>query len=413
MEAAISRTQLRRETRKMRFTEAYEGWQERRLTQEQAGELLGMSERNFRRYVVRYEAEGLEGLIDQRIEQVSKLKAAVDEVMGVVDQYQSRHGGWNVAHFYQWYKRQRQERQEKPRSYTWVKSRLQEARVVPRAEGRGRHRRKRDRRPLPGMLLHQDGSTHEWVPAVWWDLIVTMDDATGEHTSMYFVEEEGTLSSLHGIGQTIAAKGLFCSLYTDRGSHYFITPEAGGKVDKVNLTQVGRALAQLGIGHIAAYSPQARGRSERAFATHQGRLPQELALAGITDRMQANHYLATVYMPRHNAQFMVSAAQPGTAYVPFIGAALKDTLCEQFERVVGQDNCVSFERFKLQIPADQIRHHYVKTKVRVHRYVDGTLALFHGPRRLDTFDCEGHSLTQMAATKQAASQTTERWKQAA
>ena len=405
MEAAISRTQLRRETRKMRFTEAYEGWQERRLTQEQAGELLGMSERNFRRYVVRYEAEGLEGLIDQRIEQVSKLKAAVDEVMGVVDQYQSRHGGWNVAHFYQWYKRQRQERQEKPRSYTWVKSRLQEARVVPRAEGRGRHRRKRDRRPLPGMLLHQDGSTHEWVPAVWWDLIVTMDDATGEHTSMYFVEQEGTLSSLHGIGQTIAAKGLFCSLYTDRGSHYFITPEAGGKVDKVNLTQVGRALAQLGIGHIAAYSPQARGRSERAFATHQGRLPQELALAGITDRAVANHYLATVYMPRHNAEFMVAASQPGTAYVPFIGAALPDILCEQYERTVGQDNCVSFETLKLQIPADQIRHHYVKTKVRVHRYVDGNLALFYGPRCLDRYDCEGRSLTQVVAT--------DRWKQAA
>ena len=159
------------------------------------------------------------------------------------------------------------------------------------------------------MLLHQDGSRHQWVPAVWWDLIVTLDDATGEHTSMFFVEEEGTLSSLHGIGQTIAAKGLFCSLYTDRGSHYFYTPEANGKVDKTRPTQVGRAVAQLGIEHIAAYSPQARGRSERAFETHQGRLPQELALAGITDRAVANHYLATVYMPRHNAEFMVAASQ--------------------------------------------------------------------------------------------------------
>ena len=161
----------------------------------------------------------------------------------------------------------------------------------------------------------------------------------------------------------------------------------------------------MAIEHIAAHSPQARGRSERAFATHQGRLPQELALAGITDRAQANRYLQTAYMPRHNAQFTVPAAQPGTAYVPFIGAALRDTLCEQFERVVRQGNCVEFERLMLQIPADQIHHHYVKTNVRVHRYVDGTLALFHGPRKLDSYDCTGRSLTQVAVV--------EKWKQAA
>ena len=416
METPRNRAELLREVRKMRFEEAYEGWQARRLTQEQAGELLGMSERNFRRYVLRYEADGLDGLIDRRIEQVSKLRAAVDEVIGVVDLYQGKHDGWNVAHFYQWYKRQREEKKEMVRSYTWVKNRLQEASVVPRAKARGQHRRKRERRPLPGMLLHQDGSRHEWVPDIWWDLIVTMDDATGEHTSMFFVEEEGTLSSLHGIGQTIAAKGLFCSFYTDRGAHYFYTPEAGGKVDKTRLTQVGRAVAQLGMEHIAAYSPQARGRSERAFETHQGRLPQELALAGITDRAVANHYLAKVYMPRHNAEFMVAPSQPGTAYVPFIGTALPDILCEQYERTVGQDNCVSFETLKLQIPADQIRHHYVKTKVRVHRYVDGTLALFHGPRRLDRYDEEGRSLTKVVTAQQTVSNTSataQEWKQAA
>ena len=211
---------------------------------------------------------------------------------------------------------------------------------------------------------------------------------------MFFVEEEGTLSSLHGIGQTIAAKGLFCSLYTDRGSHYFHTPEVGGKVDKANPTQVGRALAQLGIEHIAAYSPQARGRSERAFATHQDRLPKELALAGIDERAAANRYLQAAYMPAHNAEFAVSAAQPGSAYVPLIGGALPDTLCEQFERIVGNDNCVSFEGKKLQIPSGPQRPHYVRTRVRVHRYVDGTLALFHGPRRLDVYNREGLSTTQ-------------------
>ncbi len=384
MESPLSRAQLLRETRKMRFKEAYEGWQGARLTQEEAALMLGMSDRNFRRYVVRYEAQGLQGLMDRRIELASNRRAPVDEVMRMVDLYRGHYQGWNVAHFHSWYRREHQG----SRSYTWVKSGLQQAGVVERAKARGKHRRKRERRALPGMLMHQDGSRHQWVPQVWWDLIVTMDDATGEHTHMYFVLEEGVASSLHGIGYTIARKGLFCSFYTDRGSHYFHTPEAGGQVDRAKPTQVGRALAQLGIEHIAAYSPQARGRSERAFSTHQDRLPKELALAGITDRAAANRYLEQVYMPRHNAEFAVPAAASGTAYVPFIGG-LPDVLCEQFERVVTNDNCVSFEGMKLQIPADQSRHHYVKTTVRVHRYVDGTLALFHGPRKLAIFDENG------------------------
>ena len=155
-----------------------------------------------------------------------------------------------------------------------------------------------------------------------WDLIVTMDDANSEHTSMFFVEEEGTTRSFHGIGQTIAAKGLFAMLYTDRASHYFHTPEAGGKVDKRPLTQVGRALAQLGIQHQPAYSPEARGRSERAFRTHQARLPRELALAGIRDIAAANRYLEEVYRPAYNAEFALPAAELGSAYVPYIGPAV-------------------------------------------------------------------------------------------
>ena len=230
--------------------------------------------------------------------------------------------------------------------------------------------------------------------------MVTLDDATSEHTSMFFCTEEGTDSSFHGIGQTMARHGMFCSLYTDRGSHYFHTPEAGGKVDKVNLTQVGRALKQLGIEHIAAYSPEARGRSERAFDTHQGRLPKELAKAGITDMDAANRYLEQVYMPNHNAEFALRAPEAGSAFVPYVGARLPDILCAQFERTVGNDNCVSFEGRKLQIPSSSYRAHYVKTCVRVHRYVDATMALFHGPRRLAVYDTQGKLIEQ--EFKQAA-----------
>jgi hypothetical protein len=341
-------------------------------------------ERTFRRYIDRYEEDGLQGLIDKRLSQLSHRRAPVDEVMRLVDQYRRRHDGWSAKHFYAWYRRD-----GGTRSYTWVKSRLQEAQLVPKAKQRGAHRKRRERSPLPGMLLHQDGSTHEWVPGQQWDLIVTMDDATNEHYSMFFVDEEGTLSSLRGVREVIAARGLFCALYTDRGSHYWTTPEAGGKVDKVNLTQFGEAMKRLGIDMIPAYSPQARGRSERAFATPQARLPKELALAGITEMAAANRYLDDVYRPAFNREFSHPAREEGSAFVPFLGGGLDDVLCEQYERTVGKDNCIRFEGLVLQIPADRHRCHYVKAKVRVHRYADGGLAVFHGPRRLATYGADG------------------------
>jgi hypothetical protein len=243
-------------------------------------------------------------------------------------------------------------------------------------------------------MIHQDGSRHEWAAGQMWDLIVTMDDATSEHYSMFFVAEEGTVSSMRGVYEVIAGHGLFNSFYSDRGSHYWHTPQAGGKVDKDNPTQFGRAMKQLGVDMIAAYSPEARGRSERAFGTHQGRLPQELALAGITDMAQANRYLATVYMPAFNAEFAQPAMEEGSAFIPWFGGSLEDILCEQYDRVVGSDNCVQFEGLALQIPADRHRCHYVKVRVRVNRYPSGALAVFHGPRGLAYFTPQGLTITE-------------------
>ena len=379
----------------MRFEETYEGWNAGRLTQFEAARILGMCERSFRRYLLRYETEGLEGLIDRRLEQASHRRAPVDEVMALTEQYRTRHSGWNIKHFHGWY-----QRAGGSRSYTWVKKRLQEAALVPKAKKRGAHRKRRERSALPGMMIHQDGSTHEWVIGQKWDLIVTMDDATNEHYSMFFVDEEGTSSSFRGVHDVIASRGLFSSFYSDRGSHYWHTPEAGGKVDKNNLTQFGHAMKRLGIEMIAAYSPEARGRSERAFGTHQGRLPQELALAGITDMEVANRYLQEVYRPAFNTEFSQSAPEEGSAFVPWIGGNLDDTLCEQYERTVSADNCVRFETLILQIPADRHRCHYIKVKVRVHRYVSGHLALFHGPRKLADYDEKGKVISQKL--KQAA-----------
>jgi hypothetical protein len=243
---------------------------------------------------------------------------------------------------------------------------------------------------MPGMMLHQDGSRHEWLggqPAL--DLIVTMDDATSAILSAFLVAEEGTALTFRSLQEVFDRHGLPLSLYTDRGSHYFHTPEAGGKVDRAHPTQVGRALEHLGVEHIAAYSPQARGRSERVFHTLQDRLTKELALAGISTVAAADAFLRDVYIPAHNARFAVKAEQEGSAFVNITGVDLGEILCIQEERQVGNDNCVSFNRMKLQIPESPLRAHFVKATVKVRQYHDGTHAIFHGRRCLGRYDQKG------------------------
>jgi transposase len=346
--------------------------------------VLGVSERTFRRWRERFEAEGAEGLYDRRLGRVSAHRVPVDTMMQVLELFDTRYRDFTAKHF--WDKLVSDH--DFKHSYNWVRLTLQAHGLTHKAPRRGAHRRKRPRRPLPGMMLHQDGSSHEWVPGQWWDLIVTMDDATSEIISAFFVPEEGSMSCFQGLFEVISAKGLFCALYADRASHYWHTPQAGGKVDRDNPTQVGRALNQLGIELIPAYSPQARGRSERMFGTLQKRLPQELRLAGITPMEEANRFLRETFLPDHNRRFAVRPEEPGSAFVPFAGK-LADILCVQEERTVGNDNTVRYKRLSLQIPEDKHRHHYVKTKVRVHEYPNGHLAIFHGPRRLAEYGPDG------------------------
>jgi hypothetical protein len=225
-----------------------------------------------------------------------------------------------------------------------------------------------------------------------------MDDATSAICSMFLVDEEGTASTLRGLREVVARHGLFCSLYTDRGSHYFLTPEAGGPVSKTVLTQVGRALKQLGIEHIAAYSPQARGRSERAFSTLQDRLPKELKLAGISTVEAANDWLRENYMAEHNARFSIEAEQEGSAFVPDATGAWREILCIQEERMVGNDNTVKWDRLSLQLPPSRLRAHFVKATVRVHEYPDGQLAVFWGPHRLADYGADGRLIQPEAGT---------------
>jgi transposase len=381
----MTRATVLQEVRQMRFEELYARRQRRELTMAEAAEMLGVTERTFRRWGDRYETEGAEGLQDRRLGRASARAVPVDEALRMVTLYETRYTGWTVKHFHeQW-----QQEHGGMRSYSWTKQTLQAAGHVVRAPRRGAHRKKRPRKPVPGMMLHQDGSTHEWVPGCQWDLIVTLDDATTAIYSAFFVEEEGTMSSFRGLREVIETQGLFSSLYTDRGTHYWYTEEARGKVDKTRLTQVHRALQQLGITLIPAYSPEARGRSERVFRTLQDRLPKELALAGITALAAANQFLRDRFVPAYNRRFAVPAPEAGTAFVPWIGPNLADILCAHEERVVANDNTVRYQGRSLQIPPDPHRFHYVKATVRVHEYPDATLAIFHGPRCLARYHADG------------------------
>ncbi len=254
----------------------------------------------------------------------------------MLELYRTIYRGWNVQHFHEHGVRDHKFRW----GYTWTKTQLHAAGLVERAKRRGAHRRKRERKPCEGMMLHQDGSRHDWLAGqAPLDLIVTMDDATSTIYSAILVEEEGTASTFHGLLEVFAAHGLPCALYTDRGSHYFYTDKAGEAVDKDRRTQVGRALNRLGIEHIPAYSPEARGRSERMFGTLQDRLVKELKHAGITAIETANRWIREVYLPQHNARFVKPAALPEKAFVAVDRELLRETLCIEAERVVGRCQC--------------------------------------------------------------------------
>jgi hypothetical protein len=369
-----------------RFMQAYEGSKRNELNCQEAGLILGMSERQFRRLRDRYEEEGAVGVIDRRLGKASAKRVPACDIAWVVEEYRTKYVGFSAKHFHE-------KMEKEPKfcwGYTWTKSILQSHGLLVKATKRGAHRKKRERRPLPGMMLHQDGSQHDWLDTGGkLDLIVTMDDATSEIYSAFLIDEEGTASTFQGLVDVIENHGLPCSFYTDRGSHYWLTPETGGKVDKINLTQVGRALKHLGIEHIPAYSPEARGRSERTFGTLQDRLVKELALAHITEIAAANRFIKDVYLPEHNGRFAVAATQAGSAFVPTIGTLWRDTLCIQEERQVGNDNTVRYAGMVVQLPPVPERAHFVKATIRVHEYPNGSLAIFHGPRRLADYTKDG------------------------
>lgn len=370
----------------MRFENILGRWERSELSQQEAAELLGVGERTFRRWRDRHRDSGVAGLRDRRLGP-SPLRAEPAEIERMLGLYRDLYRGFTVKHFHE----KLVKRHNYTLGYTVTKLHLHRSGLVSKAKTRSAHRKKRPRRPMTGMMLHQDASPHAWLAGTGrsHDLVVTLDDATSAIYSMFLVDEEGTASSFRGLREVVAKHGLFCSLYTDRGSHYFFTPEAGGPVSKTILTQVGRALAQLGIEAIAGYSPQARGRSERAFLTLQDRLPKEMTLAGIDTVEQANRWLAETYIAEHNRMFAIEAEQAETAFMADATGAWREILCIQEERVVGNDNTVRWKTTSLQLPPSRLRPHFVKATVRVHEYPDGAVSIFLGPHRLADYDASG------------------------
>jgi len=358
----------------------------KKITWWQAAEILGMSDRQMRRLHWRYREHGYDGLLDRRVGKPSPKRvplAVVEQVLGL---YQERYFDLNVRHFQEKLREQHQIRL----SYTWVKKALQGAGLVRRERQRGVHRRRRERRPLPGMLLHIDGSRHRWFQDDrWYDLLVILDDATSEIYYAQLVEEESTMTVLRALREVIEREGIFCALYSDRASHFFWTPRAGGKVDTERPTQVGRALQELNIRMIPAYSPQARGRSERGFGTWQGRLPQELRLQGIGTLEQANRFLREQYVAEFNQRFQVSALQPGQAFMPCRRKDLDVVFSVQQQRVVNRDNTVVVGGKVFQIEPTRWRGTLAGCSVMVCEHLDETWSIRYGPHIVGRYTAQG------------------------
>jgi transposase len=350
-----------------------------------AAEILGMSDRSLRRWRKRYEKYGYDGLYDRRKGRPSPKRIPVKTLQQVLELYREKYFDFNVRHFHE----KLAEEHGIGLSYTWVKLALQTAGLVKKQRRRGTHRRRRERRPLPGMLLHIDASKHAWLgDGRYYDLITIMDDATSEVYYAQLVEEEGTRTLMPAVREVIEKQGIFCALYSDRASHFFVTPQAGGKVDEHQVTQLGRALRELGIKMIPAYSPQARGRMERSYRTWQGRLPEELRTRELATLEQANRFLREQYLAEFNRRFMVKAKEQGSAFVRTRRKDLEWVFSIQHERTVNQDNTIALDNRILQIEKTRWRNTLAGCRVTVYEHLNGSLVVRFGPHEVACFPAD-------------------------
>ena len=366
----------------------------KKITWFEAAEILGVTDRTIRRWRRLFQEHGF--ILDRRYGRPSEKKVALQIVEKVLGLYRDRYFDFSVRHFHE---KLRQEHNIQL-SYSWVKKALQAAGLVAKTRDRRVHRKRRPRRPLPGMLLHIDGSHHQWFQDDrWYDLIVILDDATSEVYYAQLVEDECTRTILQALREVVQGQGLFCALYSDRARHFFITPKKQEAVDHSQLTQVGRAMKELSIQMIPAYSPQARGRSERSFRTWQGRLPQELRSRNITTVDAANAFLREVYLKQFNASFTRPAAQAGTAFVPAGNLNLDRIFAIQHERMVHADNTVRLANMILQIQPTPWRSTLAGCRVLVLQHLDDRFSVVYGPHIVGRYDPDGKPIVAVPTAK--------------
>lgn len=350
----------------------------------QAAEILGISDRQMRRWKRHYERDGYDGLFDRRRKIPSLRRICFEKAQRVLRLYREEYFDFNVKHFHE----DLVEKHGILVSYTWTKTLLQGAGLVVKKKKRGQYRRRRQRRPLPGMLLHLDGSIHPWFDYESDDtqtLLSVIDDATSECLAAQFVPQESTRSVLDIVKEVVSSRGTFISLYTDRASHFVYTPKAGEEPDRSLKTQVEQVLDELGIELIVAYSPEARGRGERAFGTMQGRLVPELRRAAVCTYEQANAYLHRVFLPKYNHLFKVKAQEEGTAFLPVVGADLDRIFSLRHERTVSRDNTLHFENRCFQLPKIKGITTLARRRVQIREHLNGTLEIFSGKRLIASF----------------------------
>jgi transposase len=368
------------------------------LTWLQAADILGMHPRTLRRWRARQQRVGYDGLLDRRRQHPSPRLAPFAEVERILRLYRERYAGFNVRHFHQLVRRD----EHVSLSYSFVKAALQKAGLVRKRRARGPHRRRREPRPCFGELLHLDGSSHEWLalcPGQRQTLLAVVDDATARLLYAELHPAETMPAVMAALADVCRTYGLPSALYTDRAGWAFYTPKAGGPIDRTRLTHVGRALAQLGIEHIGAYSPQARGRGERLNRTLQDRLVNELRFAGIRTVPAANAYLRQRFLPEYNTRFSHAPADPNVAFVALGDIDLDQILCEEEERVVALDNTVSFAAVRLQLRKQPGRATCAGLRVIARRHLDGRLTIWRGPVCLGRFAADG---TPMSAVLEHA-----------
>lgn len=354
----------------------------------QAADILGWSPRTLRRWRRRYEQRGYDGLLDRRRGRPSPRRAPLVEVERMLHVYRERYLGFNVRHFHEIARREHRV----TLSYSFTRLALQGAGLVKTRRPRGRHFQRREPRACFGELLHLDGSPHAWLallPTARQTMLTVVDDATSRLLYAQLVEAESTETVMGALGEVFGTHGLPLALYTDRAGWAFVTRPAGGPVDKTRLTQVGRALKRLGVEHIPAYSPQARGRSERMNRTRQDRLVNELRVAGIRTVPAANAYLRTRFQPHHNTTFARPPREAASAFVSLGPVELDQILCHEEERTVAKDNTVVLEGVRLQVAKQPGRATCAGLRVLVRRHLDGTYTIWRGTQRLTQADRSG------------------------